>query len=104
VKEAGEGTRLEWACAVAAVMAAADALPDIEALAQDLEHADAAWAWSYFLPDEEVGGRLCLPAEEFLNQAMDCGFRVVATGGLRGDRLLYHTDAEVAFHGSRQPL
>ncbi|MEX1116518.1 MAG: YiiX/YebB-like N1pC/P60 family cysteine hydrolase [Akkermansiaceae bacterium] len=53
---------------------------------------------------EEVGGRLCLPAEEFLNQALDCGFRVVATGGLRGDRLLYHTDAEVAFHGSRQPL
>jgi hypothetical protein len=53
---------------------------------------------------EEVGGRLCLPAEEFLNQAMDCGFRVVATGGLRGDRLLYHTDAEVAFHGTRQPL
>jgi len=53
---------------------------------------------------EEVGGRLCLPAEEFLNQAMDCGFRVVATGGLRGDRLLYQTEAEVAFHGSRQPL
>jgi hypothetical protein len=53
---------------------------------------------------EEVGGRLCLPAEEFLNQAMDCGFRVVATGGLRGDRLLHQTDAEVAFHGSRQPV
>lgn len=50
----------------------------------------------------EVGGRLCLPAEEFLNQAMDCGFRVIATGGLRGDRLLYRTEAEIAFHSSRQ--
>lgn len=52
----------------------------------------------------EVGGRLCLPAEEFLNQAMDCGFRIIATGGLRGDRLLYRTQAEVAFHSSRQPV
>ena len=35
----------------------------------------------------EVGGRLCLPAEALLDQAMDCGFRITATGGLQGDCL-----------------
>jgi len=53
---------------------------------------------------EEVGGRLCLPAEDFLNQAMDCGFRILATGGLRGNRLWWGVDAELAFHASRQPI
>ena len=53
---------------------------------------------------EEVGGRLCLPAEEFLSQAMDCGFRVLVTGGLRGDGLLYETEAGVAFRSSRSSL
>lgn len=53
---------------------------------------------------EEVGGRLCLPAEELLNQAMDCGFRVVAAAGLGGGKVLTGTRAEIAFHGSRQPL
>jgi len=52
---------------------------------------------------KEVGGRLCLPAEEMLDQALDCGFRVVATVGISGDRLLTGTKAELAFHGSRQP-
>lgn len=51
---------------------------------------------------EEVGGRLCLPAEEFVMQAMDCGFRIVASAGLRGDVLLTGMDAELAFHDSRQ--
>lgn len=51
---------------------------------------------------EEVGGRLCLPAEELVLQAMDCGFRIVACAGLRGDRLLTGLDAELAFHDSRQ--
>lgn len=50
----------------------------------------------------EAGGRLCLPAEEMMNQAMDCGFRIIATAGLRGDRMLTGMDAELAFHGSRQ--
>lgn len=31
----------------------------------------------------EVGGRLCLPAEAFLDQAMACGFELVACAGLR---------------------
>ncbi len=52
---------------------------------------------------EEVGGRLCLPAEDMLNQAMDCGFRIIASAGLNGDRLLHGMAAELAFHGSRQP-
>jgi hypothetical protein len=51
---------------------------------------------------EEVGGRLCLPAEEFVIQAMDCGFRIIASAGLRGDVLLTGLDAELAFHDSRQ--
>ncbi|HVJ46845.1 MAG TPA: YiiX/YebB-like N1pC/P60 family cysteine hydrolase, partial [Luteolibacter sp.] len=53
---------------------------------------------------EEVGGRLCLPAEEMLNQALDCGFRIVATAGLGNGKILSGTKAEIAFHGSRQPL
>lgn len=52
----------------------------------------------------EVGGRLCLPAEEMLEQALDTGFRVLATAGLSGNRLLSGSKAEIAFHGSRQPL
>jgi len=50
---------------------------------------------------EEVGGRLCLPAEEFLNQAMGCGFQIIACAGLAGDRLLSGMEADSAFHGSR---
>ncbi len=53
---------------------------------------------------EEVGGRLCLPAEKMLDQALDCGFRVLATAGLGSGKLLSGTKAEIAFHGSRQPL
>jgi hypothetical protein len=53
---------------------------------------------------KEVGGRLCLPAEEMLDQAMDCGFRIIAAGGLRGGCLLSGRDAELAFHGTRQPF
>ncbi len=52
----------------------------------------------------EVGGRLCLPAEQLLDQSLDCGFRLLATAGLRGNRLLTGMDAEIAFHGVRQPL
>ncbi len=52
----------------------------------------------------EVGGRLCLPAEEFLNQAMDCGFRVVVAAGLQADRVMTGMRAELAFHHSRQPV
>ena len=53
---------------------------------------------------KEVGGRLCLPAEELLDQAMSCGFRVVATVGIGGDRMLTGSKAEIAFLGSRQPF
>lgn len=45
----------------------------------------------------EVGGRLCLPAEDFLKQALACGYRVVATAGLRGNVLRHGNDAEEAF-------
>ncbi len=52
----------------------------------------------------EVGGRLCLPAEEFLNQAVDCGFWIVATGGLQGDCLRVGEEAEAAFLETRRAL
>ena len=46
---------------------------------------------------EEVGGRLCLPAEELLDQAMECGFRIIATAGLQRGLLLTGSDAERRF-------
>ena len=52
----------------------------------------------------ETGGRLCLPAEEMLDQAMDHGFRVVATAGAGPGGLLSGPAAELAFHNSRQPF
>ncbi len=52
----------------------------------------------------EVGGRLCLPAEDLLDQALDCGFRIVAAAGLGAGGILSGTRAEIAFHGSRQPV
>jgi hypothetical protein len=50
----------------------------------------------------EVGGRLCLPAEEMLDQAMACGFSIVAAGGLQGKGLLTGRDAEAALQASRK--
>lgn len=52
---------------------------------------------------KEVGGRLCLPAEEFMDQAVACGFRIIATGGLRGDSLLTGEPAVAAFQATRNP-
>lgn len=49
----------------------------------------------------EVGGRLCLPAEEFLDQALACGFELVLTAGLEADCILTGTEAERAFLVSR---
>ena len=52
----------------------------------------------------EVGGRLRLPAEEMLSQALECGFKVIATAGVGADAVLFGSSAEIAFHGSRQPF
>ena len=52
----------------------------------------------------EVGGRLCLPAEEFLDQALACGFEIILTAGLQGDRLFTGPDAHSAFLASRKPI
>lgn len=52
----------------------------------------------------EVGGRLCLPAEEFLDQALACGFQLILTAGLEGDRLLTGPDAMRAFQATRNVL
>ena len=40
------------------------------------------------------GGRLCLPAEEFLDQSFECGFSLVAAAGLEGGGVL---EGEAAF-------
>jgi hypothetical protein len=48
-----------------------------------------------------VGGRLCLPAEEFINQALNSGFQLILTAGLEGDVLLTGADAERAFRATR---
>jgi hypothetical protein len=49
----------------------------------------------------EVGGWLCLPAEEFLNQALACGFEIILTAGLEGDILLTGAEAKRVFSASR---
>jgi hypothetical protein len=49
----------------------------------------------------EVGGRLCLPSEELVDQALACGFQIIATGGLEGRGLLTAAEAEAAFRATR---
>ena len=53
---------------------------------------------------KEVGGRLCLPAEEFIDQALECGFQIAATCGLSGNFLLLGDDAAMAFRKTRMPI
>jgi hypothetical protein len=50
---------------------------------------------------KEVSGRKCLPAEELLDQALACGFRLHATTGLEGDSVLFGAAAEKAFRATR---
>ena len=50
----------------------------------------------------EVGGRLCLPAEVFLDQALEAGFCVLATGGIDGGELCFGEAAIGAFQRSRR--
>ncbi|MFU8892488.1 MAG: YiiX/YebB-like N1pC/P60 family cysteine hydrolase [Luteolibacter sp.] len=50
---------------------------------------------------EEIGGRLCLPAEEFLDQALASGFHVLASGGVDGEDLLFGEAAIRAFERTR---
>jgi hypothetical protein len=52
---------------------------------------------------KEAGGRLCLPAEAFLDQALACGFELILTAGLEGDVVLTGHAAEQAFFRSRRP-
>lgn len=52
----------------------------------------------------ESGGRLCLPAEALLDQALEQGFRIVATANLGGGGLLTGTAAETALHSARAGL
>ena len=49
---------------------------------------------------EERGGRLCLPSEEMLRQALEVGFRVVLTCGVRGELFRFGEDAEADFQAT----
>lgn len=51
----------------------------------------------------EVGGCLCLPAEAFLDQAMACGFELVAAAGLGGSGVLEGEQARHAFGRVKRP-
>lgn len=48
-----------------------------------------------------TGGRLCLPAEALIHQALEQGFRVVATCGIGKGGVLRGRAAEMALHGTR---
>lgn len=52
---------------------------------------------------QEVSGRLCLPAEALIDQALGCGFEVVATCHFGRPEVTSGRAAEALFRGSRQP-
>jgi hypothetical protein len=52
----------------------------------------------------ETGGRLCLPAEVLIAQALEQGFRVVATCGVGRDEIVTGTRAELLLHAARSAL
>lgn len=52
----------------------------------------------------ETGGRLCLPAEVLIAQALEQGFRVVAACGLGQNEIITGTRAELALQASRTAL
>jgi hypothetical protein len=52
----------------------------------------------------ETGGRLCLPAEELITQALAQGFRVVVACGVGKDEIVSGTRAELILHASRSAL
>lgn len=49
----------------------------------------------------QTGGRLCLPAEGLIHQALEQGFEVVATHGIGKGGVLRGRDAELALHRTR---
>ena len=51
---------------------------------------------------KEVGGRLCLPAEELIDQALQSGFEIIAIGGLGSESVLWSEEAVAAFLKSRK--
>lgn len=53
---------------------------------------------------KESGGRLCLPAEEMIEQSLKQGFKVVASCGIGSGGILLGEKAELALHSSRSGL
>lgn len=51
---------------------------------------------------KEVGGRLCLPAEELIDQALASGFELLLAGGLKSGDLLDGNRAMEAFRETRR--
>ncbi len=61
-------------------------------------------SWPVRFELREVGGRLCLPAEAFLDQAMACGFELVAAAGLHGEGVLQGAAAKAASELLQRPV
>ena len=53
---------------------------------------------------KEVGGRLCLPTEDLIQQALACGFRIVVAGGIGGGSLEIGAEAAASYKSTRDPL
>ncbi len=51
---------------------------------------------------QEVGGRLCLPTEALVAQALACGFQILITAGLGGEGLRLGSAAAAAYTASRE--
>jgi hypothetical protein len=51
---------------------------------------------------KEVSGRLCLPAEDLIDQSLACGFLIHAACGLGDKGILFGAAAEDAFRGTRR--
>lgn len=50
----------------------------------------------------ETSGRLCLPAEDLIDQALACGFEVVAAAGVGCEQVLQGAEARAALVASRK--
>lgn len=51
---------------------------------------------------KEVGGRLCLPAEELIDQALACGFRLLLVAGTEGPGIRTGNEAVHALEATRR--
>lgn len=51
---------------------------------------------------KEVGGRLCLPAEELIDQALSSGFQLILVAGVQGRKIVTGQEAVGVLHATRR--